>query len=387
MLSRLVAAACHHSLKWTLPHWKATLHRSCCPSEPRQWLLGTVVQRWAYRWTAAPSWRINQKPVFVRAPAFGDKIAIIDSSGGYSYKQLYCSSLGLAGRISSALNSDFGGLEGKRISFLCGNDASYTVAQWAAWMSGGTAVPLYRKHPQSELEYIICDSQSSLLVAGHSYAETLEPLALKLGLPCLTLPPTSNLGTLDRADTQEKETTITDWADRPAMIIYTSGTTGRPKGVLHTHSSIQAMVQCLVSEWAWTRDDVILHTLPLHHVHGIVNKLLCPLWVGATCVMLPEFQPQKVWEMLLSPRLMVNVFMVALPFYLPIQYLISTGLQLMSRTLSKLPAKNGLLMALPASFPLSHLQLGDYRTHAERYGMTEIEGHCPTSQGPNTRFQ
>lgn len=53
-------------------------------------------------------------------------------------------------------------------------------------------------------------------------------------------------------------------------------------------------VQCLVSEWAWSRDDVILHTLPLHHVHGIVNKLLCPLWVGATCVMLPEFQPQKV---------------------------------------------------------------------------------------------
>lgn len=53
-------------------------------------------------------------------------------------------------------------------------------------------------------------------------------------------------------------------------------------------------VQCLVSEWAWSRDDVILHTLPLHHVHGIVNKLLCPLWVGATCIMLPEFQPQKV---------------------------------------------------------------------------------------------
>ncbi|KAF5895615.1 Acyl-CoA synthetase family member 3, mitochondrial, partial [Clarias magur] len=49
----------------------------------------------------------------------------------------------------------------------------------------------------------------------------------------------------------------------------------------------------LVSEWAWSRDDVILHTLPLHHVHGIVNKLMCPLWVGATCIMLPDFSPQK----------------------------------------------------------------------------------------------
>lgn len=61
----------------------------------------------------------------------------------------------------------------------------------------------------------------------------------------------------------------------------------------HPHCG-PSQVQCLVSEWAWSQDDVILHTLPLHHVHGIVNKLLCPLWVGATCVMLPEFHPQKV---------------------------------------------------------------------------------------------
>lgn len=50
----------------------------------------------------------------------------------------------------------------------------------------------------------------------------------------------------------------------------------------------------LVNAWAWTKNDVILHVLPLHHVHGVVNKLLCPLWVGATCVMLPEFSAQQV---------------------------------------------------------------------------------------------
>lgn len=241
MPSGLVAAACR-SLRWTLPHRKTTCLRTHWPSKPVQWPLATVVVRKAHKWTTAPSSRINQRPVFARAPAFGDRLAIIDSSGSHSYQRLYRSSLSLAGRISTALNSDFGGLEGKRVSFLCANDASYTVAQWAAWMSGGTAVPLCRKHPLSDLEYVISDSQSSLLVAGHPYAETLESLAQKLGLPCLTLPPTSDLGTSDEADTQEKETAITDWADRPAMIIYTSGTTGRPKGVLHTHSSIQAMV-------------------------------------------------------------------------------------------------------------------------------------------------
>lgn len=65
--------------------------------------------------------------------------------------------------------------------------------------------------------------------------------------------------------------------------------------------SIPILRQCcfpqvtgLVNAWAWTKNDVILHVLPLHHVHGVVNKLLCPLWVGATCVMLPEFSAQQV---------------------------------------------------------------------------------------------
>lgn len=65
----------------------------------------------------------------------------------------------------------------------------------------------------------------------------------------------------------------------------------------------------LVQKWAWTKDDVILHVLPLHHIHGIVNKLLCPLWVGATCVMLPEFSAQLVsWGQVLGmvPRVPVD---------------------------------------------------------------------------------
>ncbi|KAI2580148.1 acyl-CoA synthetase family member 3, partial [Homo sapiens] len=72
----------------------------------------------------------------------------------------------------------------------------------------------------------------------------------------------------------------------------------------------------MVHKWAWTKDDVILHVLPLHHVHGVVNALLCPLWVGATCVMMPEFSPQQVWEKFLSsetPR--INVFMAVPTIY------------------------------------------------------------------------
>uniref|UniRef100_A0AAX7V6T5 Acyl-CoA synthetase family member 3 n=1 Tax=Astatotilapia calliptera TaxID=8154 RepID=A0AAX7V6T5_ASTCA len=346
---------------------------------PGQWILRQAGLRKAHSWTTAPSSRLNQKPVFARAPVYGEKLAVIDSSDSHSYKQLYCRSLGLANRIGTALNSDFGGLEGKRVSFLCANDASYTVAQWATWMSGGTAVPLYRKHPPAELEYIISDSQTSLLLAADPYTETLEPLAQKLGLPCLKLPPTSDLDALSEEDAQEKETAITDWADLPAMIIYTSGTTGRPKGVLHTHGSVQAMVQCLVSEWAWSRDDVILHTLPLHHVHGVVNKLLCPLWVGATCVMLPEFHPQKVWEMLLSSKApMVNVFMAVPTIYSKlIQYYDQHFTQPHVKDFVKAVCKERirLMVSGSAALPLPTLQRWEEitgHTLLERYGMTEI---------------
>ncbi|MBN3319820.1 ACSF3 synthetase, partial [Atractosteus spatula] len=253
-------------------------------------LLGSGLGR-AYLHGGRLAWNGGVSPVFTQAPRFGDRLAIVDVSGRHSYQDLYSSSLGLSRRIAEVLDCGSGDLRGKRISFLCANDASYVVALWAAWMCGAIAVPLYRKHPLSELEYIVTDSQSSLLVAGHPFSETLRPLAEKLGLPCVQLPLSSSLNSLKPL--QESSPVTGDWAERPAMIIYTSGTTGRPKGVLNTHRNLQAMVQCLVSEWAWSKDDVILHTLPLHHVHGIVNKLLCPLWAGATCVMLPEFQPQK----------------------------------------------------------------------------------------------
>nr|XP_049574261.1 malonate--CoA ligase ACSF3, mitochondrial isoform X1 [Syngnathus scovelli]XP_049574262.1 malonate--CoA ligase ACSF3, mitochondrial isoform X1 [Syngnathus scovelli] len=376
MLSRCVVA--RFSLKWKCC-WESRVDLNCWSSHPRRCFLLNAVQRKAHTPTRAPSSRITRKPAFARAPAFGERTAVIDSSGSHSYKQLYASSLGLAGRINAALHSDLGCLEGRPISFLCANDASYTVAQWAIWMSGGTAVPLYKKHPASELEYIIRDSNSALLVAGQPFAEISEPLAQRLALPYLTLPPTSKLDTLNSNDGQDVDEASTDWTERPAMIIYTSGTTGRPKGVLHTHGSIQAMVRCLVSEWAWSRDDVILHTLPLHHVHGIVNKLLCPLWVGATCVMLPDFHPQKVWEMLLSSKApAVTVFMAVPTIYSKLihyydQHFTQPHVKDFVRAVCK--EKIRLMVSGSAALPLPTLQRWQEitgHTLLERYGMTEI---------------
>ena len=61
-----------------------------------------------------------------------------------------------------------------------------------------------------------------------------------------------------------------------------------------THGNLIATIENMVEAWEWSCRDVCLHTLPLHHVHGLVNALMVPLYVGAQTVMLPHFSTSKV---------------------------------------------------------------------------------------------
>ncbi|XP_035422205.1 malonate--CoA ligase ACSF3, mitochondrial isoform X2 [Cygnus atratus] len=182
-------------------------------------------------------------PVFTRALNFGDKIAIVDQHGEHTYRDLFRQSLRLSQEICRVLGCSSRDLKEERISFLCPNDASYVVAQWASWMSGGIAVPLYKKHPVQELEYVIQDSQSALVVAAEEYVGKIAPSAEKLGVPVLPLPKSGGDGSASHAAVEDVPlASCASWKDRGAMIIYTSGTTGRPKGVLSTHENVQAVV-------------------------------------------------------------------------------------------------------------------------------------------------
>ncbi|XP_055991563.1 malonate--CoA ligase ACSF3, mitochondrial [Sorex fumeus] len=329
----------------------------------------------ALHWAAPPD---RSAPVFTRALAFGDRLALVDQHGRHTYRDLYLRSLRLARELCALRGCTSGDLGEERVSFLCANDASYVVAQWATWMSGAVAVPLCRKHPPAELEYFIQDSRSALVLAGPGFEPLLRPVAQKLDVPLLPLPPTE--GDHPSAESGDNEVLPErDWRDRGAMIIYTSGTTGRPKGVLSTHHNIRAVVTGLVRAWAWSKDDVILHVLPLHHVHGVINKLLCPLWVGATCVMLPEFSPQQVWEKFLScesPR--VNVFMAVPTIYAKLmEYYDKHFTQPHVRDFVRAVCeeKIRLMVSGSAALPVPVLERWQRitgHTLLERYGMTEI---------------
>jgi acyl-CoA synthetase (AMP-forming)/AMP-acid ligase II len=83
---------------------------------------------------------------------------------------------------------------------------------------------------------------------------------------------------------------------RRALMIYTSGTTSNPKGCVTTHKNITFQADCLVKAWQYTTSDHLIHVLPLHHVHGIINGLTATLLSGATVEMHPKFDPKVIWE-------------------------------------------------------------------------------------------
>ncbi|XP_076343783.1 acyl-CoA synthetase family member 3 isoform X1 [Tachypleus tridentatus] len=321
-------------------------------------------------------------PVFRQAKKFLNKIAIADHNGKHSYKDVLVQSHHLAERIKATLGTQLVSKCQQRIAFLCPNSVSYVVALWATWQTNNIAVPLSKFHPPSQLTYYVIDSEAALVVVTPEFFDTVKPITDKLGIPLIILDSGCDLPDIQLDEIDEYNDIL---KNQNAMIIYTSGTTGSPKGVVLTHFNLHAQTSCLIQSWEWSSRDVILHALPLHHVHGIVNALLCPLLVGATCVMLPKFNPSEIWKHIVDaeesePR--VNIFMGVPTMYVKlIEEYDSKFCQAgtFSRTREFIKAvciqKVRLMVSGSAALPQPVLERWEEITGhrlLERYGMTEI---------------
>ena len=96
-------------------------------------------------------------------------------------------------------------------------------------------------------------------------------------------------------------------SDDLASIIYTSGTTGKPKGAMITHSNLVANAEMLTEAWNYRSDDVLLHALPLFHVHGLFVALNLALMNGGSVIMLPKFDPDAVLDAMPDSTVMMGV--------------------------------------------------------------------------------
>jgi malonyl-CoA/methylmalonyl-CoA synthetase len=310
-------------------------------------------------------------PIVARA-AHATGVAIVDRTGTYTYDQLDRTSAHVAARLLHGRDD----LNEARIAFLVAPGFDYVATQWGIWRAGGIAVPLPLSHPSAELEYLIRDSEATIVIADAENAVGIGPVANGVGarfIATADLKVGTNHPTHLTHPTHPTHPTHLTPSARRAMIVYTSGTTGRPKGVVTTHANLTAQIESLITAWEWTAADRTLLILPLHHVHGILNVVCCALWSGAALEMLPKFDSEATWDRISSGEL--TVFSAVPTIYHRLIRSWEAATPSMQQERSRRCQTLRLIMSGSAALPRTTLERWkEISGHIllERYGMTEV---------------
>ncbi len=175
----------------------------------------------------------------------------------------------------------------------------------ACLRAGLVFLPLNTGYQKGELAYFFGDAQPRVVVCrpdGAAMVSSLRPEAIVLTLA-------DGRGTLldQTAGNAETFDIVASEPDDLAAIIYTSGTTGRAKGAMLTHRNLGSNALALVDRWGFTRGDVLLHALPIFHVHGLFVAVHCALLSGSRLLWLAKFDPREVRAQLPRATVMMGV--------------------------------------------------------------------------------
>ncbi|MEU9618086.1 acyl-CoA synthetase [Streptomyces sp. NPDC048155] len=265
-----------------------------------------------------------------------------------TYDRLATASTALAARLTGA----------GRVAVWATPTPETVVAVVAALRAGVPAVPLNPKTGTRELGHIVADSAPDVVLAAPG--DVLPPV---LDAPARI--------DVDTAPAGEAGATLPEPSpESPALIVYTSGTTGPPKGAVLPRRAIAASLDALEDAWQWTGDDVLVHALPLFHVHGLVLGVLGPLRRGGSVRHLGRFSTEGVARELSSGGTML--FGVPTMYHRLAEAL--DGARPGAAGLAKALAGARLLVSGSAALPVhdhERIAAATGRRVVERYGMTE----------------
>jgi malonyl-CoA/methylmalonyl-CoA synthetase len=292
----------------------------------------------------------------------------LDDPGRLAIEQLdgtkisYADLIARTGRMANVLVSR-GVKVGDRVAAQTEKSVQALVLYLATVRAGAVYLPLNTAYTLNELDYFITDAEPSLVVCDPSRAEGIAAIAAKVGARVETLGADGKGSLTDAADKASPDfKTIARDNDDLAAILYTSGTTGRSKGAMLSHDNLASNSLSLVDYWRFTKDDLLIHALPIYHTHGLFVASNVTLFARASMIFLPKFDPDLIIKLMARATVLMGV---------PTFY---TRL-LQSPALNKETTRH-MRLFVSGSAPLladTHREWSARTGHAvlERYGMTE----------------
>jgi malonyl-CoA/methylmalonyl-CoA synthetase len=269
-----------------------------------------------------------------------------------------------SGRFAAALMRR--GVEpGDRVAVQVDKSPEAVLLYIACLRMGAVFVPINIANTPHEVDYFLRDSQPRLAVIRPGDRALLEPHALQAGvvhLETLGAQGEGSLPDLVRQSSEPPALPPAGGAQAPAAIVYTSGTTGRSKGAVLTRANLASNAAVLAEAWRFTAADILLHVLPLFHVHGLFAAINTVLASGSSLLLLPKFDAASALNHLPEATVFMGV---------PTHYTRLLQLPGLNRE-----ATRAVRLFVSGSAPLlaeTHREFLDRTGHTilERYGMTE----------------
>ena len=198
---------------------------------------------------------------------------------------------------------------GARIAMQVEKSVEAMMLYLATLRAGYVFLPLNTAYQSAEIEYFIENAEPAVVVCSAKNFGWVSKIAFKAGTQNVFTLDDDRTGTLlDRAaHCSDQHDAVPRQADDLAAILYTSGTTGRSKGAMLTHGNLLSNALTLKDYWGWKNGDVLIHALPIFHVHGLFVALHGALINGSKMIWMAKFDPKLVLKKLPEATVFMGV--------------------------------------------------------------------------------